>query len=231
MINRLDELLANPNLPIVVSLPENKLELAEAAIEAGADALKFHIHVNHRASGNVFHGLEEYRDVFTAVREKFDGPIGIVIGDEINKVNEVDLQALKEVGFDYYSLYAKHVTSKLLLQDQLAQTVAVDDQFDPTHAKALEVLNLKALEISIVKGENYGSPLHLEDIVAYINYRKNTDLPLIVPSQKKLVSSDLKVLRDIGMNAVMVGAVTIGKTKESIYQTISEFKAYLANLN
>ncbi|MCM3740589.1 hypothetical protein M3210_09930 [Oceanobacillus luteolus] len=231
MTNRLNELLSNPNLPIIVSLPENKLELAEAAIEAGADALKFHIQVDHRASGNRFLGLEEYRDVFTTVREKFAGPIGIVIGDDIETVNETDLHSLKEVGFDYYSLYAKHISSKLLVQDQLAQTVAVDNEFDPTHAKALEVLDVKALEISVVKGENYGTPLHLEDIVSYINYRKNTDLPLIVPSQKKLVPTDLKVLRDIGINAVMLGAVTIGATKESIHQSISEFKAFLANLN
>lgn len=229
MNERLEKLLFNDNFPIIVSLPENKLELAEAAINANVDGLKFHINVNHRASGNIFYGIEEYKEFFKSIREKFDGPIGIVIGDEINQVNKVDLSELKKVGFDYYSLYAKHISSKLLLQNELSKTVAVDHEFDPLHASVLNKLDLSAIEISVVKGEDYGTPLHLEDISLYMNYRKNTDLPLIVPSQKLLVPNDLIVLREIGMNAVMLGSVTVGETKESIYQTISEFKTSLAN--
>ncbi|WP_284141048.1 MULTISPECIES: hypothetical protein [unclassified Virgibacillus] len=231
MNNGLNDFLLSKEMPIIVSLPENRVDLAEAAINAGADALKFHINVSHRASGNEFKGLDSYIDVFTEIRKIYNGPLGIVISDDINKVNQVDIAKLKEVGFSYFSLYAKDITSNLLLQNDLEKTVAVDDQFDPFRVKAIEQFDIKAVELSVVKKENYGKPLNFTDMVLYENYRKNTDLPLIIPSQKKLVPADMDILKQIGINAVMLGAVTVGTTVESIYQAVSEFNEYNSKLS
>lgn len=223
MENDLKKLLLNKKMPIIVSLPENRIDLAQSAIDAGADGLKFHINVAHRASGNEFKELDYYLDVFKEVRKKFSGPIGIVPGDDIQKVSNEDIGNLRQVGFNYFSLYAKDIPSKMLLQNELDKTVAVDDQFSPAKIHAIEFFGLQAIELSIVKKENYGKRLNFEDIVSYKAYRDNTNLPLVVASQKKLIPEDLSILNDIGINAVMLGAMTIGKTSESIFKTVSKF--------
>lgn len=210
-------------MSVIVSLPENRMDLAQAAIDAGADALKFHINVSHRASGNEFKDVEHYARMFKEVREAFTGPIGIVIGDDIEKVLGANTKKLKELGFNYYSLYAKDIGSKMLIQDDLECTVAVDDKFAQEWIRGIESFNIQAVELSIVKKEDYGKPLNFEDLISYKSYRENTKLPLVVPSQKKLVPEDLVILQEIGINAVMLGAVTIGHTVESIFETVSKF--------
>ncbi|MBO1001902.1 hypothetical protein [Pseudogracilibacillus auburnensis] len=230
MNNNLCSLFEQKKVSIIVSLPENRVDLAKAAIDAGADALKFHINVNHRASGNEFKNVDHYIDVFTEIRELYDGPLGLVLSDDVNKVNQLDLKKLKNIGFTYFSLYAKDITSKLLLQKELEQTVAVDDLFQPDHVKAIEHFDMKAVELSVVKKEDYGKPLNFEDITLYRNYREKTDLPIIIPSQKRLVPEDLDILHQIGVQSVMLGAVTIGTTEKSIYETVYAFTQHASHV-
>ena len=80
-MTKLKEMIKRNKMSLVISLPENDLSLARAAMEAGADGLKFHINVEHRASRNVFHGLDEYKSMFETLRSEFDGLLGIVLGD------------------------------------------------------------------------------------------------------------------------------------------------------
>ncbi|OCA81460.1 hypothetical protein A8F94_21505 [Bacillus sp. FJAT-27225] len=217
------ELLSSENMSIIVSLPENRVDLARAAVRAGADALKFHINVTHRASGNHFKGIEHYVDVFKEIREEFSGPMGIVLGGTIEKVVHSDAQKLKEIGFSYYSLYPTHIGSKTLLQTDLQHTVAINEEFTLEMVKALNSFPIDAIELSIVKKDDYGRALNLKDLVIYKAIRDCTTLPLIVPSQKRLILEDLKVLKEIGINAVMMGVATTGYTPTSIYESISLF--------
>ncbi|KAA0965494.1 hypothetical protein FQ087_04100 [Sporosarcina sp. ANT_H38] len=223
METTLNKMLLCEKMSIIASLPENRIDLAQAAIDAGVDGLKFHINVSHRASGNEFKDVAYYLEMFGEVRRKFSGPIGLVIGDEIEKVLGTNTKQLKELGFNYYSLYAKDIGSKMLLQNDLERTVAVNDKFCIEKVRMIESFNIQAVELSIVKKEDYGSPLNFEDLITYKSYRDNTKLPLIVPSQKNLVPDDMVILQEIGINAVMLGAVTIGSTVESIFEKISRF--------
>lgn len=224
METTLKKMLNCDEMSIIASLPENRMDLAQAAIDAGVDGLKFHINVSHRASGNEFKDVEHYFETFEEVRRKFSGPIGLVIGDKIEKVLGVNTKQLKDLGFNYYSLYAKDIGSKMLLQNDLERTVAVNDKFCFEQVRIIESFNIQAVELSIVRKEDYGHPLSFEDLITYKSYRDNTKLPLIVPSQKSLVPDDMVMLQEIGINAVMLGAVTIGSTVESIFETISRFK-------
>lgn len=219
----LKKLLSRQKMPIIVSLPENRMDLAQAAIDAGADALKFHINTLHRASDNVFKEIDDYIDIFKEVRQTFLGPMGIVIGDEFEKVTRVSTSQLKELGFNYYSLNATDIGSKTLLQNDLGHTVAINHNFNFSQLPAIESFNIQAVELSIIRKEDYGKSLHFEDLLAYKSYRDHTRLPLIVPSQKRLVPEDLLLLRNIGIDSIMLGVVTLGKTAESIYNTIEKF--------
>lgn len=223
MNNSLRTLFDQKKLSIIVSLPENRVDLAKAALDAGADALKFHINVNHRASGNEFKDIDYYMETFREIRELYDGPLGLVLSDDVNKVNQLDLQQIKDIGFTYFSLYSKDITSKLLLQNELEKTVAVDDLFHLNEVKVIENFDMKAVELSVVKKADYGKPLNFEDITLYMNYRKQTNLPIIIPSQKKLVPEDLDIFHQIGIQSAMLGAVTTGTTEKSIYETVTTF--------
>ena len=73
-------------IALIVSLPENNWELARAAIESGVDAVKLHVNVEHRASGNHFYSTEAYRTEFHKIRSEFTGPLGIVPGGALESI-------------------------------------------------------------------------------------------------------------------------------------------------
>lgn len=212
-------------MPIIVSLPENSIEMAKAALDAGADALKVHINVSHRASGNEFFNTDYYKKVFKEIRDLYEGPLGIVLGDDKNKIDSVDLEELKSIGFTYFSVYEKDITTKLILQTELEKTVALNDKFDIENVRLSEQFGINVLELSIVDPNKYGERLCLEDLMKYAAFRKGTGLPLMIPSQKKMIPEDLEVLHQIGIDSVMLGAMTIGTTVESVHNTVSKFIA------
>ena len=72
------------SLNLWVSLPHNEPELAQAALEAGADVLKVHIAADHFASGTRFGTLEEEGErIAQIIAAAKDKPVGIVPGDAL----------------------------------------------------------------------------------------------------------------------------------------------------
>ena len=55
-------LIETNKFTLVVSLPSNNLEMAKAALEGGAQAVKVHCNVWHRASGHTFGTYAENRE-------------------------------------------------------------------------------------------------------------------------------------------------------------------------
>ena len=55
------QLLQQNRFSVITSLPRNELKLAEAALKGGAEAIKVHCNVYHRASGQVFGSYSENR--------------------------------------------------------------------------------------------------------------------------------------------------------------------------
>lgn len=56
------QMIETNKFSLVVSLPSNKLELAQAALDGGAQAVKVHCNVWHRASGHTFGTYAENRE-------------------------------------------------------------------------------------------------------------------------------------------------------------------------
>jgi hypothetical protein len=222
-MSRFQRLLDQP-MGFIISLPANDLQLAKAAIEEGADAVKFHINVHHRATGNIYLSTSEYKDLFHEVRSSFDGAMGIVLGDKTSAVTKDEVQQCVQLGFDYYSLYVQHVPSFLLQQNEIAKTCALPQDFDLNLLSQIKALGTDAIEVSTVHKDDYGTPFNMEDALYYSYIREQVNLPIIIPSQRRLIPEDVATLKSIGTDAIMLGAMSIGKTEESIRQVVSSFR-------
>lgn len=217
------ELLKN-KFVLIMSLPQNDPKLVEAAIEGGADVLKVHINVEHRASKTLFRSLnEEYNNLREILAISGDRPCGIVLGGNIDYPVQELTQAY-EMGFDFISLYAHHTKPEVLNNKNISKMIAVDYTYDSQDVKVLEILGIDAIEASIMHPEEYGSLLSVKDIIKYKIIRESTSLPIIVPSQKYIMPSYVKILKDIGINGIMIGAVVTGKTSDAIYRKVMEFR-------
>ncbi|WP_335522183.1 hypothetical protein [Neobacillus drentensis] len=230
MSSSLKQLLEKNKLTLIVSLPENRWDLAKAAIQSGVDAIKLHVNVEHRASGNHFGPVQVYEEAFRSIREEFSGPLGIVPGGSYENIKRSEMDQIIDIGFNFYSVYAHHKPSWMVQLDPIEKTFAISNEYQFSQLGSVKHLGVSALEASIVPGEEYGSPLTFKDILAYHALVQNVDVPVLVPSQRKIETFDVPLLYRTGIKAIMLGAIVVGHTEESIKEAISAFREAIDSL-
>lgn len=212
-------------LSLWVSLPRNEVELARAAIDGGADALKVHIAANHFASGTRFGSLDEERDRIAEIIEVAAGkPVGIVPGDSYDVVPQ-HLDILRDLGISFVSIYAHHCPARWLSpKSALPIALAPSEQFAKELIPALSCTGAAMIEASIMPHERYGQPVTAADLAVYHSLRQQTDLPIIVPTQLKWTPEDVSALCDTGIDVLMIGAIVTGATSPSLFEATKSFR-------
>lgn len=230
-MGKLKKRLEESGLSLFVSLPANDAALARAALEEGADALKVHFNVGHRASGTHFASLDSYEDIFGEIRASFDGPFGVVPSGSLEGTAEEDIVRLAPLGFDFYSIYAHHLPSFMLEDHGLDRTFAINETYDFSQVKGAGAFGFTALEASIVPGSEYGTGLSFADLLKYRYLADHSGLPVLVPSQRKLTDKDVPSLHGAGIKAIMLGAVVTGKTEDQLRRAVSSFRNAIDRLS
>src|SRR5690625_4645115 len=164
-------MLETKEMTLIVSLPANTMEVARAAINGGADAIKIHINVEHRASGNTFGTVADNLDFFKQLKEEFSGPLGVVVGGDISDVLESEVKQMEDLGFSFFSVYMKDMPA-FLIDSSLEHTVAGSEEMDLSLLKYLKDTSIRAFEASIIPKDGYGQPLNFHDL---LNYRAIVD--------------------------------------------------------
>lgn len=217
------------DLTLLASLPKNDYTLAEAAWENGADAIKVHINVSHRASGTMFRTFDEEKETLLQIIDKSPVPVGIVLGGDIDAILK-DYYTVINHNFDFISLYTHHAPPSILMNDALTTMLACDYSYDISESKYIKDLHANLLEASIISPDLYGTALNGRDLLQYRRLVDECGLPVIVPSQKKIQVSDMKSLAATGIKGVMLGAIVTGDKAESIGETMALFREEIDKL-
>ncbi|MBN9332044.1 MAG: hypothetical protein J0I64_01090, partial [Devosia sp.] len=104
--------LTTGEFPVIVSLARHDLDLAKAALDGGAFALKTHLNAYHRATGTTFGTFEQERPFFEELA-KLGCPLLVMAGQEtVPTAPEMD--ALADLGFEGFNVYIDHMQPHLL---------------------------------------------------------------------------------------------------------------------
>ena len=224
---RFVDLMADRKFVLVVSLPSNNLELAKAALEGGADAVKVHCNVWHRASGHTFGTYEENKAFLKdLIRLCGDVPVGLVPGTSEAFITEAELWELEEMGLDFISAYSQNLPSFVMDSRKITSAVAIGSDYTESTLDAVKDSDIEILECSVVRGEAYGQNLTCADLLCYSSIAKRTGKPCMIPTQKKIRPGDVKHLYRAGCRALMIGAVVTGQEPdpEVFRETVQAFR-------
>lgn len=206
------ERITNNKFSLVVSLPSNSLELAEAALEGGAMAVKVHCNVWHRASGHTFGSYAENREFLKKLIELCgDIPVGLVPGGEEAFISPEERRELEDMGLGFFSAYTHHLSCHMMESKVLTKMAAIDYTYNQNTLDAVKHSHIDVLECSVQPGENYGTDLNYADILRYSDIVEKSGKPCLIPTQRKIKPSEVKHLYEAGCKAVMIGAVVMGK--------------------
>lgn len=223
-MNKLLTELKTKKMCLIASLPENSYELAKIAWECGVDAIKVHVNVFHRASQNTFGSVEDNRELFRKIIEDSPVPVGIVLGENPFLAESL-IADVVDLGFDFISLYGHHTPASFVNRTDINNFFAVNSIYSPEELRYIaQSFVADILELSVVEPELYGERLSGRDLAKYEYIARHANVPCVVPTQKVVYPSDVKVLHKTGVKGIMVGAISYGKTAESIRETLIGFR-------
>ncbi len=224
-MNRFVRTLSERSFSLIVSLPENRFDLAKAAWESGADAIKVHLNLSHRASGTRFERYAFYENALDEICEQSPVPVGVVPGDGVGIVRET-FDEWSTKSFDFVSLYLHDAPACVLNMEGMALMMACGSNYDLEEAEEFKVLGIEALEASIIPPDGYGAPLSLRDLLHYRMLVEHSGLPVVVPTQRAILPEEVRALRQVGVSALMIGSIVIGKpaTPENIARATEQFR-------
>ena len=206
------ELIEGNKFSLVVSLPSNNLELAKAALDGGAQAVKVHCNVWHRASGHTFGTYAENREFLQQLITLCkDVPVGLVPGGEDAFITPEERLELENMGLGFFSSYSQHLPCHMMESKVLTKTVAIDYTYTGNTLDAVRSSGIDVLECSVQPGENYGTDLNYADILRYSDIVTKSGKPCLIPTQRKIKPCEVKHLYEAGCKAVMIGAIVMGK--------------------
>lgn len=208
---------------LIVSLPANSAELGRAAAEGGADALKVHIHITHDASGTRFGSLAEERGNLEQILS-LGLPTGIVPGAGESIPTREEMEQLASMGMDFFDMYAEDMPAWLIGFEGMTRAVAIHSAAEADTLPDLEGLGFELIEAAVIPHASYGRPLCAADLAAYRRLRRSTKLPIIVPTQRAITPEEAVMLvQDIGIDAIMIGAVVTGKEPGTLREATERF--------
>lgn len=217
-----------PSIPerrglLIVSLPRNDPALADAAAAGGADLLKVHVNVFHRAARVRFGSLDDEWPRLEAIL-RLGVPTGLVPGEE----QMVPRDALPRLGrFAFLDAYITRLP--LFLYDAGVPVVPAIPHDYPVEAYgAIASLPGEWLEAALVPPDGYGADPVADDLVALARLGQVTRRRLIVPSQRRLHPEDLPRYFAIPQVwAVMIGVVVTGRTPRTVRRATEAFRRAL----
>ena len=218
-MNQLFSQLERSEWTLLVSLPQNSLELAQAALRGGAQGLKVHLNVEHFASGTRFGSFDQERETLSQIVDlatQHGANVGVVPGANGVFASMDDFRGLREIGVDYFDAYPSDCPAWALSQDDLDVMLAAPFGSDFEEFAEFEYLGMRLCEASILGHDDYGKPLTAADLGRYTALCNRLDAPVVVPSQKKIEPHDIPVLRRTGARALLIGAIVTGRDAAGI---------------
>lgn len=208
---------------LIASLPGNRPDLAKAAVECGADVIKVHMNLRHRASGLHFGTFEEEKGALQQIVALAKGPCGIVAGNSVEDV-ERDCWKARDLGYSFVSLYAAATPLSVLAAPGLVKMVALACDYTLEDVRCLPQIGADVLEASIMKPETYGQRLTAAELLQYSALCRESRLPVVIPTQRAVRPAEVGQLAACGAAGIMVGAMVTGTEEDSLRRSVAAFR-------
>ncbi|MFH1826554.1 MAG: hypothetical protein ABH823_04600 [bacterium] len=214
---RLVSLLKDNKMTLVVALPTVNFELAEAAIAGGADALQLNI------DSGMLENLDQQKESICKIVDCVKHPIGISFG-KTTQVNDQQIKQLAEIGFDFINLGLEHYHGEVTRLKRVSKILSLNSRFTLEELVDIDKLGVMALDAAIVPVSGKGENLLVGDLQNYISIAASAGLPVIVPTQRIILPSEVAIIADTGAKGLLLTSVVTGTTAKHIADKVGQFR-------
>ncbi|OGB88324.1 hypothetical protein A3H38_00635 [candidate division WOR-1 bacterium RIFCSPLOWO2_02_FULL_46_20] len=216
-MSQLLELLARNKMTLIVALPENNLELAEAASKGGADALLL--------AGD----LSADKKNMKAIVSRLKVPVGID-QNRAEHFKKTEVEAMAGLGFDFIDINFENFSGEIVKLKKIAKVLSLNSRFFLDDLVEIEGAGLNALDAAIVPQSGQGKELVVGDLQNYISIILSAGLPVIIPTQRSIRPSEVAIIADTGAKGILLTPVVTGTSAKHIEKNTREFRVAIDDL-
>ena len=207
----------------MVALPKNDPEMAEAAVSGGADALQLHINMSY------FKTFYEEKENLGKIVKDSVIPVGIAPGQEVH-ADKDEMEEIERLGFDFFNIDAGLVPPFMVELKGMSRILALNNKY--TLDTLMQSLSKKpdVIDAAIVPAAGRGKHLIVGDLQHYISIVLSSGIPVIIPTQRQIKTSEVAILSDTGAKGLMLTSMVLGDTPDKIEKRVMEFRRAIDDL-
>ncbi len=222
-----EKILKENKFTLAVGLPANDLDMVKAAIDGGADAVKFNLNL-----GGPFGSFSENREFIEGTMKLCEGKIlvGANMGNADAYVSPEERDLLEDMGVDFVECFADCLPPFMLKSKKLSKLIAFHDEIDSL-LDVIDKSEVSVVEASIVPHTEYGTAVRYFDLLRYRKITQAIQTPVLVPAQRSILPEEVAALAECGVKAIMIGAnVMTGRDAVSVKAATMAFKKCIEEL-
>jgi len=209
---------------IISNLYTNSLQLASASEEGGADAIELNLNFEETGTGVRYGTIDLEEHAISEIIGSVKVPVGVRIGDA-PMIRREEWEKIVSTGIDYVKMMAHHMPSFIYNDERVCKIISVGSGYV---LEQVEILahdgRVSAIEAAIISPQVFRLPLTLLDITTYALITRRASKPVIVPSQKYIEPNDLRILKKIGVEGLVINYTIIGTDPLGYAEILQEYK-------
>jgi len=221
---KLSKLLKKNKMTLIVDLPENDPGLAEVAIEEGADVLQLHISMQGVGA------FEQEKENLSAILHNSKVPIGLAVGRQ-NHLSKKEIDQITKMGFDFFNIGIEHLTPPILGAKGISRILTLNSRYTLDEVVEVSQSKFEALDAAVVPASDRGKELQVGDLQRYISVILSSGIPVIIPTQRDLHSSEVAIIADTGAKGILLTKVVTGSTLKHVGEATRKFKGAIDDLS
>lgn len=220
---KLIDLMKKNKLSLIVALPSNDPELAEAAVAGGADVLQLSLN----AKG--FGSLAEEKEYLERIIGQVKVPVGLVPGLK-DHVSQDELKQLARMGFDYFNFRMDHLPDYYDKVKGVTKVLGLGNRFTIDLVLGVGEYGADAVDAAIIPLTEQGRNLMVGDLQNYISIVISAGIPVIIPTQRSIKPSEVAIIADTDAKGLLLTPVVLGTTAKHIEANTREFRTAIDDL-
>ena len=211
---KLVKLLNTNKMTLIVALPKNDPELAQAAIAGGADALQLQL---------------DEKPALKEILRRAKIPVGLETGNK-KQPTEKEIKDLVSLGFDFLNMKRDHLPDYYSRLKGVAKVMGLGNRFTIDLVLGVGEHGAQALDAAIIPVAEHGQELVVGDLQNYISIVISAGIPVIIPTQRSIKPSEVAIIADTDAKGLLLTPVVLGTTAKHIEQNVREFRVAVDDL-
>jgi len=230
MPSRVQQKLREGRPLVIVELPGNSMELAQAAVNGGADSIIAQLNNEHPVTHTYTGGLELESAQLKEMVQQIPVPLGLHLGSQ-NRISKDEWSVISELGLDYVAASIISLPPYVLGMNNLSKIIYLPTGLPFEHYRSIGSFDSIVAVSFEAQSQIQPDPqfrLNALDLLNLDTVSRLSPVPVLFRASQDIEEEDVKFIVSRGCRGLIVDPAFTGPTPEH-FRMVTEFYAKIVS--